>query len=122
MTGADSSPYKKTFCELDLEFLCLSMQPFYLRRELGNVIVCTAYVSPSGSLAQCIQTRLPRTPVALAVILGDFNHCRIEQTLPGFHQHINSFPAGDNKLTSLLPKRRLPRRLLTSFLLIVNDT
>ena len=33
-----------TVCDPDLEPLCLSMRPFYLPREFGNIIICAAYI------------------------------------------------------------------------------
>lgn len=52
-------------CDPDLELLCLSMRPFYLPREFGNVIIIAAYVPPSGNahkaschLAKCVYDQL----------------------------------------------------------------
>ena len=86
---------RETECDPDIELLCLSLRPFYLPREFGNVIICAAYVPPSGNaataasrLADCVHNQLQRTPGAPVFILGDFNHCRLEQSLPGFHQYV----------------------------------
>lgn len=82
-------------CDPDLELLCLSMRPFYLPREFGNVVICAVYIPPSGNaaraanqMAECVHKQLQRTPTAPVFILGDFNHCRLEPVLPGFHQYV----------------------------------
>lgn len=33
-----------TICDPNLEVLCLSMRPFYLPREFGNIILCATYM------------------------------------------------------------------------------
>ena len=86
---------KETVCNPDLELLCVSLQPFYLPREFGNIIICAAYVPPDGNAAkaanrimECAQNQLMRTPAAPIFLLGDFNHCRLEPVLPGFYQYV----------------------------------
>lgn len=81
--------------DTDIELLCLSMRPFYLPREFGNIIICGIYVPPSGNAARaaeqihdCVQQQIQRTPSAHVFILGDFNHCKLELILPGFEQYI----------------------------------
>ncbi len=44
-------------CKPDEELLCLSLWPFYLPLEFGNINICSAYVPPSGNAvkaASCI--------------------------------------------------------------------
>ena len=86
---------RKTVCTADVELLCVSLRPFYLPREFGNIIICAVYVPPSGNatraatqIADCVHQQLQRTPGAPVFILGDFNHCRLEFSLPGFEQYI----------------------------------
>jgi len=86
---------RETYCDPDLELLCLSMRPFYLPREFGNIIICVAYVPPSGNaaraasrLADCVYTQRQRTPGAPVFVLGDLNHCKLEPALPGFYQYV----------------------------------
>ncbi|KAK0137741.1 hypothetical protein N1851_026045 [Merluccius polli] len=85
---------REKYCDPDLELLCLSMRPFYLPREYGNVI-CAVYVPPSANaaraanrLAECVHAQMLRTPGAPIFVLGDVNHCRLEPALPGFHQYV----------------------------------
>lgn len=86
---------RETICDPDLEVLCLSMRPFYLPREFGNIIFCAAYIPPIGNaikaanrVAECVHTQLQRTPGAPIFVLGDFNQCKLELVLPGFYQYV----------------------------------
>lgn len=42
------------------------------------------------TLLQCVHKQLQRTPEAPVFVLGDFNHCRLEQVLHGFQQYVKS--------------------------------
>ena len=37
----------------DVELLCLSLTPFYLPREFGNVLICSVYVPPPPPQCKC---------------------------------------------------------------------
>lgn len=37
----------------------------------------------------CVHRQLQRTPNAPIFILGDFNHCKLEPSLPGFGKYVN---------------------------------
>ena len=41
-------------------------------------------------IAHCVHKQLEWTPEALVFILGDFNHCMLEFSLPGFSQYVKS--------------------------------
>lgn len=43
---------KNKICTSDVEAVCLNLQPFYLPREFGCVILCVVYVPPSGSICR----------------------------------------------------------------------
>lgn len=86
---------RETVCTSDLELLCLSLRPFYLPREFGNIIICAVYVPPSGNaaraanhIAECVHKQLQRTPATPLLVLGDVNHCKLELSLPGFQQYV----------------------------------
>lgn len=73
---------REKFCDPDVELLCLSMRPFHLPREHGNIVICAVYVPPSAKaaraanrLAECFQAQMLRTPEAPVFVLGDVNHC-----------------------------------------------
>lgn len=96
---------RETTCSPDVELLCLSLRPAYLPRELGNIILCAVYVPPSGNAASaaayitdCVQQQLRRCPEAPVFILGDLNHCKLELSLPGFHQYVKCGTRGDRIL------------------------
>lgn len=62
---------RETACNADVELLCLSLRPFYLPREFGNILICAVYVPPGGNaaraaarIADCVQKELNRTPGA----------------------------------------------------------
>lgn len=53
------------------------------------------YVPPDGNavkaaarITDCVQQQLHKTPGAAVFILGDFNHCKLEQVLTGFEQYV----------------------------------
>lgn len=86
---------RESVCNADVELLCLSLRPFYLPREFGNIIICSVYVPPSGNdaraaarITDCVHDQLQRTPGAPVFVLGDFNQCKHELTLPGFEQYV----------------------------------
>ena len=86
---------RETLCCPNLELLCLSMRPFYLPREFGNIILCATYIPPGGNaktaanqVAEVVHNQLQRTPNAPIFILGDFNQCKLEWALPGFYQYV----------------------------------
>lgn len=86
---------RETVCIPNIELLCISLRPFYLLREFGNIIICSACVPSSGNVAQaaariadCIHNQQQRTPRAMVFIIGDFNHFKLEPSLPGLHQYI----------------------------------
>ena len=82
-------------CDRDVELLCLSLRPFYLPREFGNIVICAVYIPPSANaaraasrIADCVHNQMKQTPGAPVLVLGDVNHCRLEISLPGFHQYV----------------------------------
>lgn len=82
---------KDTVCTPDLELLCLSLRPFYLPRDYGNIFICAVYASKAASrIADCVHQQLENKPDAPIFVLGDFNHCKMDYALPGFHQYVNN--------------------------------
>ncbi len=37
---------REKICSSDVELLCVSLRPFYLPREFGNILICSVYVPP----------------------------------------------------------------------------
>lgn len=96
---------REAVCNPDLELLCLSLRPVYLPREFGNIVMCAVYVPPDGNAARaaaritdCVQQQLHKTPGAAVFILGDFNHCKLEQVLTGFEQYVQCVTRDQNIL------------------------
>lgn len=86
---------REKICNSDVELLHISLRPFYLPREFGNILIGSVYVSPNGNasraatqVADCVHEQLQRTPNAPIFIIGDFNHCCLNTALPGFEQYI----------------------------------
>lgn len=90
--------FREKICSSDVELLCVSLRPFYLPREFGNILICSVYVPPNGNasraasqVADCVHEQLQCTPNAPIFIVGDFNHCDLNTALPGFEQYINCY-------------------------------
>lgn len=82
---------RKKICNPDLEQLCITLRPHYLPREFTKKFVCLVHILPSGNanrevkqITDCIHHLLQSNPDAPMLILGDFNHCSLTKTLPGF--------------------------------------
>lgn len=67
---------RETECNTDVE----SLNTFYLPQEFGNDLICVVYES-CGEGCRC-------TSEAPIFILGDFNNCKLELSLPGFEQYV----------------------------------
>lgn len=96
--------HRATVCNPDIDLLCLSLRPFYLPREFGNIIVCAAYTSSAnttraaGYITESIHDKLQCTPEALFFILGDFNHCKLKPVLPDFEHYVKYFTQNNKVL------------------------
>ncbi len=96
---------REKICNPDLELLCVTLRPHYLPREFTNIFVCPVYIPPSGNvnraakqITDCVHHLLQSKPDAPMLILGNFNHCGLTKTLPGFHQYVKCSPRNDNIL------------------------
>ena len=82
-------------CIPDIDLLSVTLRPFYLPREFTNIIVCSVYIHPAANATvaadtiaesvERLQTKYPNAPV---LIMGDFNHCRLDRALPSLYQHV----------------------------------
>lgn len=57
--------------------------------------VCVLYIPPSrnasraaSQIADCVYHQLQRKPEAPIFVVGDFNHCSLNKSLPGFYQYL----------------------------------
>ena len=87
---------KEQVCSMDIEFLLVSIRPYYLPREFAHVIVLAVYVPPLLTLMQLV-TFSTRSQ-AHFLTSGDFNHGCLSSTLPTFTQYVTR----DNKTLDLL--------------------
>lgn len=77
---------KDTVYTLDLTLICLSLWPFYLPRDYGNIFICAVYIPPSKAasrVADCVYQQIQNKPDAPIFVLGDFNHCKMDYALVG---------------------------------------
>ena len=99
---------KITICERDIELIAISMRPYYLPRELANVIAVNVYVPPRADatvacdvINDAVARLQTQHPEALVLIAGDFNHVTLETTLPAFSQYVDCYTRG-NKTIDLM--------------------
>lgn len=96
---------KHSICNKDVELLCVSFRPFYLPREFNQVHLFLVYVAPDADGNQATQhiqdivgEMEALSPDSPKIILGDFNHCRLENSLPNYCQAIDKPTRGENIL------------------------
>ncbi|XP_076841985.1 NACHT, LRR and PYD domains-containing protein 3-like [Brachyhypopomus gauderio] len=82
-------------CSSVLETLTIECRPFYLPRELKAIILVAVYIppqAPSSEAAQLLSTQITDIenlyPDSTVLVLGDFNHVNLKQSLPRFKQQI----------------------------------
>ena len=83
-------------CSPDIELLTVGLRPHYLPREFNQIFVTAVYISPSADadvasskIAELVNKLETRAPDAVKLVLGDFNHCELEHTLPHYYQYVN---------------------------------
>ena len=91
-------------CQNDIEYLTLSLRPFYLPREFPKLFVTIVYIPPSADvkiseniLNDAVCKMQNNSPDAVNIITGDFNRCKFHKCIPNFKQYIN-FPTRADKL------------------------
>lgn len=96
---------KDSCCTPDLELLAVSFTPKYIPREFGQLTVVLVYIPPSGNVTRAskaiaasvhqFECAPPDVPV---LIMGDFNGCRLNKTLPTYQQYVTCTTGGDRKI------------------------
>ena len=96
---------KHSICNEDVEMLCVSFRPFYLPREFNQVHVFLVYIAPDANenqSARYIQDIVgemeAQSPDSPKIILGDFNHCHLEISMPNYCQVVDKPTRGENIL------------------------
>ncbi|PIK47650.1 hypothetical protein BSL78_15480 [Apostichopus japonicus] len=87
---------KQKICTPDIESLTIGLRPFYLPREFTQILVTAVYIHPKAN-ADNAHNQLKATinrienshPDAVNLIMGDFNHCKIDDLLPTYTQYID---------------------------------
>lgn len=94
-------------CNLDLELLTLSARAFYLPREFPTVVLSCVYVPPSANVKAATEQKAHNTQAMVSkyldapvLLIGDFNSCRLDYSLPAFNQHVD-VPTRFNKTIDL---------------------
>ena len=85
--------------------LCVSFRPFYLPREFNQVHVFLVYIAPDADenesvrhIQNMVGEMEAQSPDSPKFILGDFNHCRLENVMPNFCHVIDKPTRGENIL------------------------
>ena len=93
---------KESFCNDDIEYLVISCRPFYLPREFSNVLLFTVYIHPAAAYAEstrilenCVTKYETEYPDSVRIILGDFNKCNFDGSIPTYDQSV-TFNTTDN--------------------------
>ena len=91
-------------CHQDVEYLTLSLRPYYLPRELTKIYLTVTYIPPSADVKEAesklysvVSKMQSCNPDAVNIITGDFNNCSFGKCIPTFQQYIN-FPTRSDKL------------------------
>lgn len=96
---------RESYCSEDIELLSLSLRPFYLPSEFGQLFITIVYIHPrtnfqaAGDVIYDVVSRLENiAPDALKFVLGDFNVCSLVHVLPHFYQYITCPTRGERVL------------------------
>ena len=96
---------KESTCLEDIELLSVALRPFYLPREFNQIFITIVYIHPRANfknarnkLKDTIDNLTTASPDAPCFVMGDFNRCKMNQTLPTFKQYVTCATCGDNSL------------------------
>lgn len=94
-----------TCSSADVELLTLTFRPKYLPREFVQLKLVLVYTPPSSNLmrasqtvASCVHKLEFVSPDSSVLVLGDFNDCRLNKTLPTYHQCVKCAMRGDKMI------------------------
>ena len=94
---------RNTICQPDIELMCVSFRPFYLPREFNQVHVILAYIPPDANanvaanvMEETVQAMETASPDSPKIVLGDFNHCQLEDSL--IYQQFVESPTRGNRV------------------------
>ena len=82
---------RSSVCCKDIEPMCVSFRPYYLPREFPQVHVFLVYIPPDANsdnaihvIQENVQEIECQSPDSPKIVLGDFNHCRLEDAMPHY--------------------------------------
>ncbi len=92
-------------CSADVELLALTFRPKYLPLKFGQLALVLVYIPPSSNVtrtsetvASCVHRLEIASPDSPVFVLGDFNGCRLNKTLPTYHQYVCCATRGDKTI------------------------
>ena len=92
-------------CSADIEMLTVALRPFYLPREFRKVFVTVVYVPPRADAKRAadvvwagVQRQETQCPESVRLVVGDFNHCRLNKVLPQYRQYVDCKTCGEATL------------------------
>ena len=101
----NNASIKHKYCSPDLEMLTVNIRPYYLPREFSHVIVVNVYVPQKSSgkraaehISAHVHDLMAKSPDAVIIITGDFNHCSLNKGLPTFQQQVSCRTRGQATL------------------------
>ena len=78
-------------CNENIEYIVLSLRPFYLPREFNKIYVIVVYIPPGSDvkeseniLSEVVRKTENSDPDAVKIIKGDFNQCNFRKSIPPF--------------------------------------
>ena len=99
---------KQSYTDKNIELLTVSARPYYLPREFTHVLITTVYMPTDSNYTEATDSLLHYTneletdfPDTLRIICGDFNKCKAQKAMKGYHQHVTCPTRGQNTLDLL---------------------
>lgn len=93
-TWASQFKVLKRVCTRDYELQSVSIRPFYLPREFGQITIILVFVpGPNNKeaaemITESFNAALSRSADQPVFILGDFNTCQLSPHLPTLQQNV----------------------------------
>ena len=92
-------------CQSNIEYLSVSLRPYYLPREISKVFATIVYIPPEADvkvaendLFDIISKMENDNPNAINIITGDFNNCSFHKCIPTYQQYVNFATREDRML------------------------
>ncbi|GAA6231470.1 uncharacterized protein LOC109141784 [Lates japonicus] len=93
-------------CSEAIEHMTVKCRPHYLPREFTAVFVMAKANEALTELHNNISSLQHKHPEAFYVVMGDFNHVNLTNTLPKFYQHVTIPTRGNNTLDRVYTNKK----------------